>query len=140
MLRALVEFRIRGVKTNIPFLIRLLTHQVFESGKTWTTFIDDTPELFKLVQSQNRAQKLLAYLGDLSVNGSSIMGQMGEPGLKTEAMIPVIRDNNDSSKIIDTSKPCENGWRNIIVNEGPEAFAKAIRNYKGCVSFGIVFA
>jgi hypothetical protein len=39
-------------------------------------FIDDTPELFKLVQSQNRAQKLLAYLGDLSVNGSSIKGQM----------------------------------------------------------------
>lgn len=134
MLRALVEFRIRGVKTNIPFLIRLLTHQVFESGKTWTTFIDDTPELFKLVQSQNRAQKLLAYLGDVAVNGSSIKGQSGEPGLKTEAMIPVIRDNKDNSKIIDTSEPCQNGWRNIIVNEGPEAFAKAIRGYKGCVS------
>jgi pyruvate carboxylase len=115
-------------------LIRLLTHPVFESGKTWTTFIDDTPELFKLVQSQNRAQKLLAYLGDVAVNGSSIMGQMGEPGLKTEAMIPVIVDNNDSSKVVDTSVPCENGWRNIIVNEGPEAFAKAIRGYKGCVS------
>jgi pyruvate carboxylase len=38
-------------------------------------FIDDTPDLFKLVQSQNRAQKLLAYLGDLAVNGSSIKGQ-----------------------------------------------------------------
>jgi pyruvate carboxylase len=132
MLRALVEFRIRGVKTNIPFLIRLLTHQVFESGKTWTTFIDDTPELFKLVQSQNRAQKLLAYLGDVAVNGSSIKGQMGEPGLRTEAMIPTIKD--DSGKPIDCSEPCEKGWRNIIVNEGPEAFAKAIRNYKGCVS------
>ncbi|WVQ93145.1 pyruvate carboxylase [Kwoniella sp. CBS 9459] len=133
MLRALVEFRIRGVKTNIPFLIRLLTHQVFESGLTWTTFIDDTPDLFKLVHSQNRAQKLLAYLGDLTVNGSSIKGQMGEPGLKTEAIIPQIRDNADSSKIVDTSVPCQNGWRNIIVNEGPEAFAKAIRNYKGCL-------
>jgi pyruvate carboxylase len=110
MLRALVEFRIRGVKvnylilskewvpiecilkTNIPFLFRLLTHDVFIAGKTWTTvrlilfrvfysdsdrqFIDDTPELFKLVQSQNRAQKLLGYLGDLAVNGSSIKGQM----------------------------------------------------------------
>lgn len=38
-------------------------------------FIDDTPDLFKLVQSLNRAQKLLAYLGDLAVNGSSIKGQ-----------------------------------------------------------------
>ncbi|KAK4685694.1 pyruvate carboxylase, partial [Tremellales sp. Uapishka_1] len=133
MLRALIEFRIRGVKTNIPFLIRLLTHPVFESGKTWTTFIDDTPELFKLVKSQNRAQKLLAYLGDVAVNGSSIKGQSGEPGLKTEAIIPSIRDKDDSSKIIDTSVPCQTGWRNIIVNEGPEAFAKAIRNYKGCL-------
>ncbi len=65
---------------------------MFESGKTWTTFIDDTPELFKLVTSQNRAQKLLAYLGDLCVNGSSIKGQAGEPGLKTEALIPKIVD------------------------------------------------
>ncbi|ORX39241.1 carbamoyl-phosphate synthase L chain, ATP binding domain-domain-containing protein [Kockovaella imperatae] len=131
MLRALVEFRIRGVKTNIPFLFRLLTHPVFESGKTWTTFIDDTPELFKLVKSQNRAQKLLAYLGDLAVNGSSIKGQMGEPGLKTEAIIPQIRD--DAGNVVDTSVSCQKGWRNIIVNEGPEAFAKAIRSYKGCL-------
>lgn len=83
-------------QTNIPFLFRLLTHDVFIGGKTWTTvsdlscnihaankirllqFIDDTPELFKLVLSQNRAQKLLAYLGDLAVNGSSIKGQTVE--------------------------------------------------------------
>ncbi|EJT46240.1 hypothetical protein A1Q1_05197 [Trichosporon asahii var. asahii CBS 2479] len=131
MLRALIEFRIRGVKTNIPFLIRLLTHPVFESGRTWTTFIDDTPELFKLVQSQNRAQKLLAYLGDLTVNGSSIMGQSGEPGLKTEALIPSIVDKD--GKKVDTSVSQQKGWRNIIVNEGPEAFAKAIRAYPGCL-------
>jgi pyruvate carboxylase len=109
---------------------------VFESGKTWTTFIDDTPELFKLVQSQNRAQKLLAYLGDVAVNGSSIKGQMGDPGLETEAMIPQIKDKDDPTKVVDTSVSCQTGWRNIIVNEGPEAFAKAIRNYKGCVSPG----
>ncbi len=75
MLRALVEFRIRGVKTNIPFLCSLLTHPTFIEGNCWTTFIDDTPQLFDLVGSQNRAQKLLAYLGDLAVNGSSIKGQ-----------------------------------------------------------------
>ena len=82
MLRALVEFRIRGVKTNIPFLFRLLTHDVFVNGRTWTTFIDDSPELFRLVTSQNRAQKLLTYLGDVVINGSPIKGQVGEPGLK----------------------------------------------------------
>jgi pyruvate carboxylase len=133
MLRALVEFRIRGVKTNIPFLFRLLTHDVFIGGKTWTTFIDDTPDLFKLVQTQNRAQKLLAYLGDLAVNGSSIKGQVGEPGLKTEVVIPKLQDRDDplNGPPLDTSVPCEIGWRNIIVKHGPEAFAKAVRQYPG---------
>ncbi len=131
MLRALVEFRIRGVKTNIPFLFRLLTHDAFRSASTWTTMIDDTPELFNLVQSQNRAQKLLAYLGDMAVNGSSIKGQQGEPGLKTDIEIPPFTDPNDPSKPLDASRPCTEGWRSIIVNEGPEAFAKAVRAYKG---------
>lgn len=131
MLRALVEFRIRGVKTNIPFLFRLLTHDVFISGNTWTTFIDDTPDLFRLVTSLNRAQKLLAYLGDLAVNGSSIKGQQGEPGLKTDIVIPKLQDRNDPTKTLDTSQPCEVGWRNIILKEGPEGFAKAVRAYKG---------
>ncbi|KAF9648897.1 pyruvate carboxylase [Thelephora ganbajun] len=132
MLRALVEFRIRGVKTNIPFLFRLLTHDVFIGGKTWTTFIDDTPELFKLVQTQNRAQKLLAYLGDLVVNGSSIKGQAGEPGLKDEIVIPKFQNKEDEAgPPLDASLPCEVGWRNIIVQSGPEAFAKAVREYPG---------
>ncbi|KAG8693483.1 pyruvate carboxylase [Ceratobasidium sp. 395] len=132
MLRALVEFRIRGVKTNIPFLFRLLTHDVFINGKTWTTFIDDTPDLFKLVQTQNRAQKLLGYLGDLAVNGSSIKGQLGEPGLKKEIEIPKLPNREDSEgPPLDTSQPCKIGWRNIIVEKGPEAFAKAVREYPG---------
>ncbi|KAG9312900.1 pyruvate carboxylase [Chiua virens] len=132
MLRALVEFRIRGVKTNIPFLFRLLTHDVFVGGKTWTTFIDDTPELFKLVQSQNRAQKLLAYLGDLAVNGSSIKGQSGEPGLKEEIVIPKFENRDDPNGApLDATVPCQIGWRNIIVEHGPEAFAKAVREYPG---------
>ncbi|KAG8988380.1 pyruvate carboxylase [Tulasnella sp. 427] len=134
MLRALVEFRIRGVKTNIPFLFRLLTHDVFIAGKTWTTFIDDTPDLFKLVVTQNRAQKLLAYLGDLVVNGSSIKGQVGEPGLKADIVIPQLNNRDDPNGApLNTSVPCEVGWRNIIVKKGPEAFAKAVRAYPGCL-------
>jgi pyruvate carboxylase len=131
MLRALVEFRIRGVKTNIPFLIKLLTHPTFVDGQCWTTFIDDTPKLFDLIGSQNRAQKLLAYLGDLAVNGSQIKGQIGEPKFKGEIPIPTIFDK-DGNKV-DTSQPCTTGWRNILVKEGPEAFAKAVRANKGCL-------
>ncbi|CAG8977117.1 hypothetical protein HYALB_00003338 [Hymenoscyphus albidus] len=131
MLRALVEFRIRGVKTNIPFLATLLTHPTFIASECWTTFIDDTPELFDLVGSQNRAQKLLAYLGDLAVNGSSIAGQVGEPKFKGDIIMPSLYD--DAGKKIDTSEPCQKGWRNILVEKGPEAYAKAIRANKGCL-------
>ncbi|KAK4936840.1 pyruvate carboxylase [Elasticomyces elasticus] len=131
VLRALVEFRIRGVKTNIPFLASLLTHPVFIDGSCWTTFIDDTPELFKLVSSQNRAQKLLQYLGDLAVNGSSIKGQIGESKFKGDIIMPTMLD--DSGKPIDVSVPCTKGWKNIIDKEGPDAFAKAVRANKGCL-------
>ena len=131
MLRALVEFRIRGVKTNIPFLGSLLTHPTFIEGTCWTTFIDDTPELFALVGSQNRAQKLLAYLGDVAVNGSSIKGQIGEPKLKGDIIMPELHDEN--GKVIDMTEPCKEGWKYILDKEGPAAYAKAVREYKGCL-------
>ncbi|WPH03664.1 Pyruvate carboxylase [Acrodontium crateriforme] len=131
-IRALVEFRIRGLKTNIPFLTSLLTHPVFVDGTCWTTFIDDTPDLFSLVGSQNRGQKLLAYLGDLAVNGSQIKGQVGESKFKGDVIMPTLQDPK-THKPLDVSKPCETGWRNIIVEKGPEAFAKAVRANKGCL-------
>ncbi|KAK0624743.1 pyruvate carboxylase [Bombardia bombarda] len=131
ILRALVEFRIRGVKTNIPFLASLLTHPTFIDGNCWTTFIDDTPSLFDLVGSQNRAQKLLAYLGDVAVNGSSIKGQIGEPKFRGDIIIPQLTD--DSGHKIDVTSPSTKGWRSIITEQGPKAFAKAVRNYKGCL-------
>lgn len=131
MLRALVEFRIRGVKTNIPFLGSLLTHPTFIEGNCWTTFIDDTPELFALVGSQNRAQKLLGYLGDLAVNGSSIKGQIGEPKFKGDIIIPELLDEGE--KPIDTSIRCNKGWKYTLDKEGPEGYAKAIRANKGCL-------
>ncbi|KAL4982577.1 carbamoyl-phosphate synthase L chain, ATP binding domain-containing protein [Aspergillus falconensis] len=131
VVRALVEFRIRGVKTNIPFLTSLLSHPTFIDGSCWTTFIDDTPELFALVGSQNRAQKLLAYLGDVAVNGSSIKGQIGEPKLKSDIIKPTLHDA--AGKPIDVSSPCTKGWKQILDQEGPEAWAKAVRANKGCL-------
>ena len=129
MLRALVEFRVRGVKTNIPFLASLLTHPTFIEGTCWTTFIDDTPELFALVGSQNRAQKLLAYLGDVAVNGSSIKGQIGEPKFKGEIIMPTITDDNGEPTDLNKTPP--SGFKQIIDKQGPEAFAKAVRKHKG---------
>lgn len=63
MNRALREFRIRGVKTNIPFLLNVLENQKFLNGVLDTYFIDEHPQLFKFRPTQNRAQKLLNYLG-----------------------------------------------------------------------------
>lgn len=131
VLRALVEFRIRGLKTNIPFLTSLLTHQTFIDSSCWTTFIDDTPELFNLVGSQNRAQKLLGYLGELIVNGPQVVGQIGESKLKSDVVIPDLTDAKGNK--VDVSKPCETGWRKIITEQGPDAFAKAVRKNKGCL-------
>ncbi|ETN38335.1 pyruvate carboxylase [Cyphellophora europaea CBS 101466] len=132
MLRALVEFRIRGVKTNIPFLASLLTHPTFIEGTCWTTFIDDTPELFKLIGTQNRAQKLLQYLGDLAVNGSSIAGQVGESKFKGDIIYPTIF-GDDGKTPVDLTQPCTKGWKQIIDKDGPEGFAKAVRANKGCL-------
>ncbi len=69
MRRSLLEFRVRGVKTNIPFLLNLITHPAFLAGGCTTRFIDKTPELFHLLQRQDRATKLLAYIGNIIVNG-----------------------------------------------------------------------
>jgi pyruvate carboxylase len=70
MERALHEFRVRGVKTNIPFLLNLLQHPTFLEGRCTTRFIDQTPELFQLPRRQDRATKLLSYIGNVIVNGN----------------------------------------------------------------------
>ncbi|NBT62488.1 MAG: pyruvate carboxylase, partial [Planctomycetia bacterium] len=69
MLRSLNEFRIRGVKTNIPFLINLVNHSDFLAGLCTTRFIDETPSLLDLPVRQDRATRLLRYLGEIIVNG-----------------------------------------------------------------------
>src|ERR1700756_2045451 len=69
--RALREFRIRGVKTNIPFLENVVNHAKFQAGKVTTSFLDDSPELFRLPTRGDRATKLLSYLGDVILNGNS---------------------------------------------------------------------
>src|SRR5688572_14613681 len=68
--RVLSEFRIRGVKTNIPFLENVITHPQFQSGQATTTLIDTTPELFAFKPRRDRATKLLTFLGNVIVNGN----------------------------------------------------------------------
>ncbi len=70
MERCLQEFRIRGVKTNIPFLVKVMTHPQFLSGGFTTRFIDETPALFQFAPRKDRATKVLTFLGETIVNGA----------------------------------------------------------------------
>ena len=67
--RALREFRIRGVKTNVPFLENVIRHPQFVSGEYITRFIDETPALFDFRKRKDRATKLLGWIADVTVNG-----------------------------------------------------------------------
>ncbi|MCL2461748.1 MAG: pyruvate carboxylase [Defluviitaleaceae bacterium] len=69
LVRSLQEMRIRGVHTNIPFLLNVLESDTFLDGKCSTSFIERTPELFRLAESQDRATKLLEFIGNVIVNG-----------------------------------------------------------------------
>lgn len=69
MFRTLKEFRVRGVANNLAFLENIITHPQFISGQCTTKFIDNTPELLSFPSKQDRASKLLEYLGDITVNG-----------------------------------------------------------------------
>ncbi|PZX16272.1 pyruvate carboxylase [Palleronia aestuarii] len=67
--RALREFRIRGVSTNIAFVENLLKHPTFLNNEYHTKFIDETPELFDFKPRRDRATKILRYVADVTVNG-----------------------------------------------------------------------
>ncbi len=69
MTRALKEFRIRGVKTNIHFLQNVINHETFKNGSVDVNFIANTPELFKFNISKDRATKMISFLGEIIVNG-----------------------------------------------------------------------
>ncbi len=86
--RCLREFRIRGVKTNIPFLENVVNHPRFQAGEVTTSFIDDTPALFKFTPRRDRATKVLSYLGEVIVNGNPEVAGKPKPAQIRPARIP----------------------------------------------------
>ena len=109
-IRTLQEMRIRGVKTNIPFLINVLHHPTFVAGKCYTTFIEETPELFQLTQSQDRATKIIEFIGDRIVNS-----QKGQKPHYENRVLPKL----------DQSKPIY-GARDEFLKLGAEGFMQKI--------------
>jgi pyruvate carboxylase len=112
--RALREFRIRGVKTNIPFLENVIANDTFRSGQATTTLIDTTPELFKFTPRRDRATKLLSFLGDIIVNGNP---QAKGFKFKTEPQMPVV-------PAYDHKMLPPPGTRQLLLELGPKKFAE----------------
>ncbi|HVF09591.1 MAG TPA: pyruvate carboxylase, partial [Abditibacteriaceae bacterium] len=111
--RALREFRIRGVKTNIPFLENVITDQTFRSGAATTTLIDTTPSLLKFKARRDRATKLLAFLGDVIVNGNP-----HAKGYKPDKVLPAV-----AAPHYDPKQTPAAGTRQLLLELGPKKFA-----------------
>jgi pyruvate carboxylase len=88
MHRALWEFRIRGVVTNLRFCDQVISHPSFEDGSYTTKFIDNTPELFRSSQKRDRATRLLNFIGDIVVNGNPEVKNRPAPISLSEALVP----------------------------------------------------
>ncbi|MBI6629899.1 pyruvate carboxylase [Pontibaca salina] len=110
--RALREFRIRGVSTNIAFVENLLKHPTFLSNEYTTKFIDETPELFQFSKRRDRGTKVLSYIADITVNG--------HPETKNRPRPPA--DLKDPRPPALRGDPMM-GTRNLLEQEGPQAVA-----------------
>lgn len=115
MARNLSEFRIRGVKTNIPFLSNVVAHQNFLSGEFNTSFIDTTPELFNIEKRKDRGTKLLNYIGNVTLNGF--------PGIEKRKK-PIL-DHPVKPKIITDLKPF--GTKQILDEQGADGLVNWIK-------------
>ena len=114
--RNLQEFRIRGIKTNIPFLGNVVKHKNFLTGDYDTSFIDSTPELFLFPNTKDRGTKMLNYIGNVTVNGFPGIGKQSKP-----VFHPVRKPK------IDLFTPPPAGTKQILDERGAEGLVKWIK-------------
>eukprot|EP00980_Cylindrotheca_fusiformis_P006421 scaffold1375_cov137-Cylindrotheca_fusiformis.AAC.10 len=142
MNRVLQECRIRGVKTNIPFLLNCLHHPDFKAGKLTTAFIDENPQLKQTSSSYwqfandeqadpkktFQLERMLRYLANLAVNGHPSELGADPTKLATGFTSSVARPKIPTSQ---TASSKNAGMRHILLEKGPEGLAKAVRQHKG---------
>ncbi len=110
--RALREFRVRGVSTNIAFVENLLKHPTFLSNQYTTKFIDETPDLFKFAKRRDRGTKVLTYIADISVNGHPETTDRPMPPADLKAPLPPAKRGE-----------VKTGTRNLLEEQGAQAVA-----------------
>jgi len=120
MVRNLQEFRIRGIKTNIPFLENVVQHPKFLAGEIDTTFVDTTPELFEFAKRLDRGNKMLSYIANVTVNGFPGIGKV-EKGDYPPPRVPEA-GKKDLSRL--------SGTKQILDREGPEGLVRWIKEQK----------
>ena len=126
--RALREFRIRGVKTNIPFLENVVNNPSFQSGEITTSFLDETPGLFTFLPRRDRATKLLRYLADVVVNGNPEVANRPKPAVLREPPVP-------HSSLAEPPQ----GTRQLLDRMGPKKFAEWILEQRGLLMTDTTF-
>ena len=114
--RNLQEFRIRGVKTNIPFLENVVRHENFINGDFNTSFIDTTPELLNYKSARDRGNKLLSYIGNVTVNGF--------PGI-ADGQKPILPQPHKPK--IQLLNEIPTGTKQILDEKGPEGLVQWIK-------------
>lgn len=126
MERSLQEFRVRGVKTNIPFLLNLVTHPDFLAGRVTTRFIDETKSLFDFAVRQDRATRLLNYVAEIIVNGHPELRGKGQGGANPppQAYVPAPVPE------VPRGAPAPAGMRDKLAELGPERFSQWLREQK----------
>ncbi|EUA03906.1 biotin carboxylase C-terminal domain protein [Mycobacterium kansasii 824] len=113
--RAMAEFRIRGVSTNIPFLQAVLDDPDFQAGRITTSFIDERPQLLTARSSADRGTKILNYLADVTVNKPH--------GTRPSTVYP-----QDKLPDVDLDAPPPAGSKQRLAELGPEGFARWLRD------------
>ena len=117
--RALREFRVRGVSTNIAFVENLLKHPTFLSNEYTTKFIDETADLFQFKKRRDRGTKVLTYIADISVNGHP----------ETEGRAAPAADLKPAVAPAKRADPAM-GTRNLLEQKGPQAVADWMKKQK----------
>ncbi len=121
MHRALTEFRIRGLATNLMFVDNVIRHPLFRSGECTTKFIDTTPELFDFTPRKDRATKLLKFIGEVVVNGNPEMkGRKAPEGHFDPPIKPSVSINQAPPS----------GTRQILQDRGPKGFSQWLLEQK----------
>ena len=129
MERCLQEFRIRGVKTNIPFLINLVQHEGFLAGLCTTRFLDETAELFQLPERKDRATKVLTYIAEVIVNGHH---EVAIRNLSADRKKAIPRDPVPLPAAAPTGAHAAPsvGTKQILDNDGPDGVVRWIKEQK----------